>query len=54
MFFYLPVVIAASALHHARFTFATTRVGVSGAAVRRKWLFTGKVGGAVARGDLFA
>jgi hypothetical protein len=41
-------------LHHARFSFATTPFGVSGAAVRRKSLSTGGAGGAVAPGDLFA
>jgi hypothetical protein len=41
-------------LEHARFSFATTRFGVSGAAVRRKRLFTGRIAGAVAPGDLFA
>jgi hypothetical protein len=39
---------------HARFTIATTPIGVTGAAVCRKSLSTGGEGVAVARGDLFA
>jgi hypothetical protein len=41
-------------MQHARFSFATTRVGVTGAAVSRKSLFTINSGVAVAPGDLFA
>jgi hypothetical protein len=41
-------------MQHARFSFATTRVGVTGAAVSRKTLFSNENGVAVAPGDLFA